>query len=208
MQNPAQSSARPRHSLLRRGATLLVSLTSFSLALLSAGCISFFHRRPNIPWATATQVRPTLQPRIANGDGAGDLDAPEIGLDLAPLAAMMVPIRSAPPRPKVTPAPAPAANVPAADAEKAPEAPTIAAQLSKEELAAAQQETNQSLDIAEKNLASTQNKRLNAAQSDLVSKIKGFLKDAREAAQAGDWARARNLAKKAQVLSEELVRSA
>jgi ribosomal protein S20 len=108
----------------------------------------------------------------------------------------------------VIPAPAPAANAPAADAEKAPEAPTIAAQLSKEELAAAQQETNQSLEIAEKNLAGTQNKRLNAAQSDLVSKIKGFLKDAREAAQAGDWARARNLAKKAQVLSEELVRSA
>ena len=121
---------------------------------------------------------------------------------------MMVPIHSAPPRPKVNSSPAPAANAPATDAEKAPEAPTIAVQLSKEEFAAAQQETNQSLDIAEKNLASTRNKRLNAAQSDLVSKIKGFLKDAREAAQAGDWARARNLAKKAQVLSEELVRSA
>jgi hypothetical protein len=174
---------------------------------LSAGCISFFHRRPNIPWATAIQVRPTLQAHIANGDGGDDLDAPEIGLDLAPLTAMMVPIRSAPPRPKVTPAPVPAASAPAADAEKAPEAPTIAAQLSKEELATAQQETNQSLDAAEKNLASTRDKRLNAAQSDLVSKIKGFLKDAREAAQAGDWARARNLAKKAQVLSEELARS-
>ena len=55
--------------------------------------------------------------------------------------------------------------------------------------------------------AATRGKRLNASQTDLVSKIKGFLKDAREAAQAGDWARARNLAKKAQVLSEELVRS-
>ena len=136
------------------------------------------------------------------------MDAPQISLDLAPLVAMMVPIRSAPPRPHVAPAPAPAASsTPTTDAEK-PEAPTIAAQLSKEESAAAQQETNQSLDIAEKNLASTDNKRLNAEQKDLVSKIKGFLKDAREAAQAGDWARARNLAKKAQVLSEELVRSA
>jgi hypothetical protein len=172
---------------------------------LSSGCISLFHRRPKIPWATAVQVRPTLQPHAVGGDG-DDLDAPEIGLDSAPFAALMVPIRSAPPRPHVNPTPAPAANAPAADAEK-PEAPTIAAQLSKEEFAAAMQETNQSLDIAEKNLASTRNKRLNAAQNDLVSKIKGFLKDAREAAQAGDWARARNLAKKAQVLSEELVRS-
>jgi hypothetical protein len=206
MRIPAQHRARPRHSLLHRGAPFLVSLTSLSLAFLSGGCV-FFHRRPNIPWATAVQVRPTLQPHLANGDGAGDLDAPEISLDLAPMVAVMLPIRSAPPRPKVNPSPAPAASAPATDAEKAPEAPTIAAQLSKEEFAAAQQETNQSLDIAEKNLASTRDKRLNAAQSDLVSKIKGFLKDAREAAQAGDWARARNLAKKAQVLSEELVRS-
>ena len=206
MVNPAQSSARSRHSLLHRSAPRLVSLTSFSLAFLLGGCISFFHRRPKIPWATAVQVRPNLQAHAGGGDG-GDLDAPDFGLDLGPLVATMAPIRSAPPRPHVNPAPAAAASAPTADAEK-PEAPTIAVQMSKEESAAAMQETNQSLDIAEKNLASTSNKRLNAAQNDLVSKIKGFLKDAREAAQAGDWARARNLAKKAQVLSEELVRSA
>lgn len=167
--------------------------------------MGFFHRRPRVPWATAVQVHPTLQAHAGGGDGA-DSDAPEITLDLAPLVAMMVPIRSVPPKPHVPPPPAPAASAPTTDTER-PEAPTIAAQLSKEEFAAAQQETNQSLDIAEKNLASTGNKRLNAEQKDLVSKIKGFLKDAREAAQAGDWARARNLAKKAQVLSEELVRS-
>lgn len=206
MVNPAQFCARPRHSLLGRSASLLVSLTSFSLAFLSSGCINLFHRRPKIPWTTAVQVRPNLQAHAGGGDGSGDLDAPEIGLDLGPLAAIMVPIRSAPARPHVNPAPAPAASAPTTDAEK-PEAPTIAAQLSKEEFAAAQQETYQSLDIAEKNLASASNKRLNSAQKDLASKIRGFLKDAREAAQAGDWARARNLAKKAQVLSEELVRS-
>ena len=206
MDNPAQYRARSRHSLLYCGAPLLVSLTSLSLAFLSGGCV-FFHRRPNIPWATAIQVRPLPQSHTLPADDP-DFDAPVFSLDLAPLTAMMVPIRSGPPRPKVIPAPAPAPNASTADAEKAPEAPTIAAQLSKEEFAAAQQETNQSLDIAEKNLASARNKRLNAAQSDLVSKIKGFLKDAREAAQAGDWARARNLAKKAQVLSEELVHSA
>ena len=207
MENPAQFSARSRHSLLRRGAPLFFALTSFSLAFLSSGCISLFHRRPKIPWATAVQVRPTLQAHAAGSDG-GDEDAPDISPDLAALFAMMVPIRSAPPRPRVNPAPAPPTSVPPADAANAPEAPTIAVQLTKEELAAAQQETNQSLDTAEKNLASTRNKRLNAAQTDLVSKIKGFLKDAREAAQAGDWARARNLAKKALVLSEELARSA
>lgn len=202
--NPAQFSARSRHSLLHGSGPLIVCMTSFSLAFLSGGCVGFFHRRPHIPWATAVQVRPLPQAHTVPPDDP-DFDAPVINLDLAPLLAMMVPIRTAPPRPHVNPAP-PAASAPAGDAEK-PEAPTIAAQLSKEESAAAKQETNQSLDIAEKNLASTRNKQLNATQSDLVSKIKGFLKDAREAAKAGDWARARNLAKKAQVLSEELVRS-
>lgn len=69
----------------------------------------------------------------------------------------------------------------------------------------AQQQTSQSLGIAERNLASVHGKSLNAAQSDLVSKILGFIKDARDAAQAGDWSRARSLAKKAEVLSVELV---
>jgi hypothetical protein len=83
----------------------------------------------------------------------------------------------------------------------------ISPQLTAQETAAAQQETNQSLTIAEKNLAATRGKRLNAAQSDLASKIRGFLKDAREAAGSGDWSHARSLAKKAQVLSEELASS-
>jgi hypothetical protein len=183
---------------LLRLAPLLVSLI-----FLMSGCI--LRRRASIPWATAVQVRPMLQAQTASS-GNMDLEAPEFNLDLAPLAAILVPARSSPPRPRVTPAPSPASAAPVADAEK-PGAPTIAPQLSKEEFAAAQQETNQSLDIAEKNLAAANGKRLTAAQTDLVSKIKGFLKDAREAAQAGDWTRARNLAKKAQVLSEELARS-
>lgn len=203
--NPAQFSARSRHSLLHGSGPLIVCMTCFSLAFFSGGCIPFFHRRPKIAWATAVQVRPVPQAHTAPTDDL-EFDAPVINLDLASLVAVMVPIRSAPPRPHVNPAPAPASSAPPADAEK-PEAPTIAAQLSKEESAAAQQETNQSLDVAEKNLAATRSKRLNAAQADLVSKIEGFRKDAHEAAQAGDWARARNLAKKAQVLSEELVHS-
>jgi len=50
-------------------------------------------------------------------------------------------------------------------------------------------------------------KTLSAAQTDLVSKIRGFINDARAAAQITDWSRARSLAKKAQVLSEELASS-
>lgn len=83
----------------------------------------------------------------------------------------------------------------------------IAPQLTAQESAVAQQQTNQSLSLAEKNLESTRGKNLNAAQLDLVSKIRGFIKDAREAAQVKDWSRARSLAKKAQVLSVELAGS-
>ena len=169
------------------------------MAFSISGCA--VRRRSAIPWATAVQVRPVLQARAADDV---DLVAPEFNFDLEPLTALMVPVRT-PPRPHVAPAPSP---TPAASAaEGKPPALTIAPQLSKAEFAAAQQETNQSLEIAEKNLAATRGKTLNAAQSDLVSKIKGFLNDAREAVRAGDWVLARNLAKKAQVLSEELLRS-
>jgi hypothetical protein len=61
--------------------------------------------------------------------------------------------------------------------------------------------------VAERNLAAAAGKSLNAMQSDVASKVRSFISDAREAGRAGDWVRARDLAKKAQVLSEELVGS-
>lgn len=147
-------------------------------------------------------MRPVLQARADDVD----LVPPEFNIDLEHLAPLVVPARTAPPRPHVAPTTSPTPAASAAEEGKPP-ALTIAPQLSTAEFAAAQQETNQSLDIAEKNLAATRDRTLNAAQSDLVRKIKGFLKDAREAARVGDWVLARNLAKKAQVLSEELLRS-
>ncbi len=159
-------------------------------------------KRPSIPWAAAVQVRPTPQAHPALAGAALEDAVPELPLEFPPFPIHLIPVRTAP-RPHVSAPPSASADT---DAEKL-EAPMIAPQLSPQESAAAQQETNQSLAVADKNLASTRGKRLNAAQSDLVSKIRGFLKDAREAAQIGDWSRARSLAKKAQVLSEELAGS-
>ncbi len=169
------------------------------MALWLSGC--GVRKRPSIPWATAVQVKPAVQSRAARQGGVPEEAAPELRLELPPFATILIPVRSGPPRPRVSP---PSSVSAGTDAEKL-EAPMIAPQLTPQERAAAQQETNQSLSIAEKNLAGTRGKSLNAAQADLVSKIKGFLKDAREAAQTGDWSRARSLAKKAEVLSEELV---
>jgi hypothetical protein len=160
-------------------------------------------RRPNIPWATAVQVRPVARASSAEPSGASEDLGPELRIELPPFPGHLIPVRSAPPRPRSgMPPNANSGN----DAEKM-EAPMIAPQLTAQESAVAQQQTNQSLSIAENNLASARGKKLNAAQLDLVSKIRGFIKDAREAARIADWGSARSLAKKAQVLSEELAGS-
>ena len=160
-------------------------------------------RRPGIPWATAIQVRPVNPPQAVTAKMIPEDQVPDLRPEFPAFPPRLMTTRSAPPRPRAT---TPASNGAGADSEKS-ESSLITPQLSAEETAAAQQQTNQSLSIAEKNLQSARGKRLNAAQIDLVSKIRGFLKDAREAAQVKDWARARSLAKKARVLSEELVSS-
>ena len=160
-------------------------------------------KRPSIPWTTAIQVRPTPQPRVTTVKDVPADQLPDLRLELPPSSLRLIAVRSAPPRPRATTA---TSNGAGSDAEKF-DAPLITPELSPEETAAAQQQTNQSLTIAEKNLESKRGKRLNAAELDLVSKIRGFLKDAREAAQIADWSRARSLAKKAQVLSDELAGS-
>ncbi len=179
---------------------------SVIVLLCGAACVlggCSVRQRPNIPWATAVQVRPVTQTSAVAESSIADDPLPELRLELPPFPGLLIPVRTAPPRPRAS-AP-PSANS-GNDAEKL-EAPTIAPQLTPRESVLARQQTNQSLSIAEKNLESARGKNLNAAQSDLVSKIRGFIKDAREAAQITDWSRARSLAKKAQVLSEELASS-
>jgi hypothetical protein len=75
------------------------------------------------------------------------------------------------------------------------------------EASAAQQQTSQSLNIAERNIGSADGKSLNAKQQDLASKVRSFMAEARDAATTGDWTRARAASKKAEVLSQELASS-
>jgi hypothetical protein len=196
METPARSQVFIRHFPFGWSTAFFLFV-----ALFSNGCS--MRKKPNISWAKAVQIKPTLQAHSTPGSDVSEEGAPDLQMEWPPLAAILIPVRGGPARPHVNSAP-PAST--GSEPEKT-EAPTIAPQLSRQESTAAQQETNQSLGIAEKNLAATRGKNLNATQSDLVSKIKGFLKDAREAAQAGDWSHARSLAKKAQVLSEELAAS-
>jgi len=153
------------------------------------------------PWSTFAYTRP-----IAPGGQVSDPrlvdDAPELSWDVTPPPSPLVAVRSTPPRPRV-PAGAPAAN----DSPNKPDVPQIAPQLTPAEASAAQQQMNESLNVAERNIGATRGRNLNATQSDLASKIRSFIAEARDAANVGDWTRARNAAKKAQVLSEELASS-
>jgi hypothetical protein len=115
-------------------------------------------------------------------------EQPELGLS-----------RIQPAKPRVTPAPAPE---PAAENRVEP---TIAPEVTTEEMIAAKTQTQHDLDMAEHNLTMAQGKSLNATQQDLASKIRGFADNAREAMRAGDWTKAKNFSKKAEVLSEQLV---
>jgi hypothetical protein len=107
--------------------------------------------------------------------------------------------RGGPAKPRVVAA----APVEAPAVEKTSE-PMILPDLTAEQLNAAKSETQQSLDAAEAKLGETQGKQLNATQEDVASKVRGFMESAREAMKNGDWVRAKNQAKKAEVLAMQL----
>jgi hypothetical protein len=153
--------------------------------------------------SSAYRITPVTlaHPIIPSASSAEAMEAPpDIAIEALKLPPRLVATRSAPARPRVAAAPPaePAAVGKPAD-------PLIEPDLTQEELNTAKSGTQQSLNIVESNLAETQGKKLNSAQQDVVSKIHGFMETAREAIKNGDWVRARNLAKKAEVLSYELV---
>ncbi len=192
------NSARTHNGFPRRDARVgFIFLACATMAV--AGCS--VRKRPTIPWATAVQVRPVAPANKTSVNETPEDPVPELRYELPPFPPHLINARSGPPRPHVN-----APSTAGSEAEKR-DAPMIASQLTPAETTVAQQQTNQGIGIAEKNLAAANGKRLNAAQADLVSKIKGCVKDAREAAQIEDWSRARSLAKKAQVLSEDLAGS-
>jgi hypothetical protein len=192
MEKPAQSPC-----LRARGCVRAYCILFCCAALIISGCAE--RKRPKLAWAAAVQVRPILPARAT-------MDAPEpvadLKLEFPPQPLHLVLLHGAPVRPHVA-APSAPENAPAAKAET----PLIVPQLSRQESQALQEETNQSASVARKNLAAASGKTLNVTQSDLVSKIRSFLADSEEAGRAEDWRRARSLAKKAEVLSQELVGS-
>jgi hypothetical protein len=192
-----ETSAPPQLAVMRDSARILFSLLG-SVAIFMIGCAA--RKKPAIPWSTAVLVRPILPQRAtANLDVLDPV--PDLRFEIPPPPAPLA-TRITPARPRSV-APSLSQNAPAAK----PDTPQIVPGLSTQESASLRQETDRNLSSAERNLAATAGKSLNATQSDLASKVRSFISDAREAGRVGDWARARDLAKKAQVLSEELAGS-
>ncbi len=192
-----ETSARRQLAATRSSARILFVVLG-SAAILAGGCAA--RKKPTIPWSTAVLVRPLVPEHPST---TGDLvdPVPDLKLEIPPPPAPFA-TRTAPARPRTF---APATSPSAAPVK--PGTPQIVPELSTQESASLQRETDQSLRTADRNLAATSGKSLNAAQADLASKVRSFISDAREAGRAGDWSRARDLAKKAQVLSEELAAS-
>jgi outer membrane biosynthesis protein TonB len=115
---------------------------------------------------------------------------PEIEVPAPPVARSPLPAPAEPPpaRPKGT-------------------APVISPQMSPSDLAEARRQTNADISVSERNLRRAYGRTLDAAQRDLADKVRGFLGQSHDAIAANDWVRARNLAQKARILSDELSKS-
>lgn len=169
------------------GRTTAMALLLGALTLTASGC----HKRTVSAAPSADAPSPTSAPLPAA--------PPEKKMDASPQPNAPPPALVVPPAKPAPASPAPAPPKPAP--------PQISPQLTPEEQAVAERSTNADINAAESNLERAYGKQLNTAQHDLVEKIRGFLGQAREAIRASDWVRARNLARKAQVLSVELINS-
>jgi hypothetical protein len=173
-----------------------------------AGCAALFllsgcaeRKARAFPWASAVLVRP-LTPIARSSDpvvAASDID-PDFRVEVPNGAPRIFSGRPVPPRPRGAVSANAEPSTPAKSADLVPE-------LSPQESAAAKEQTAASIGIAERNVAAARGKNLSPTQVDTLSKISGFLAESREASNEGDWARARNLARKAQILSQDLIAS-
>jgi hypothetical protein len=187
-------------SLHPRARVFFVLLLVSSLTL--SGCFLRRQKAEPFPWGMAARTRPyPPYPPTPAPDETNDT-VPDLQPDLAPPPSSLAAVRSVPARPRVA-----QGSPPQNEVVSKPDVPQIAPQLSPAEASAAQQQVNESLNVAERNIGATQGRNLNTGQLDLASKVRSFIAEAREAANIGDWTRAKNAAKKAQVLSEELASS-
>jgi hypothetical protein len=196
-------------------ATALFVLLANGLALATTGCEQKTVKAA-VPVASTPMPQPLDSKPLTNVAPDTTATPPEVveanvpppappPASASPLPVTSPPTKPAPPPRKQTSE----TQTAEASAEQSvrPPAPLISPQLSANDQATYARKTDDDVSVAESNLQRSADKRLSAAQRDLVEKIQSFLSQSREASKAGDWARAQNLAQKARLLSVELVDS-
>jgi hypothetical protein len=196
----------------KKAAGLLVLVASAS-ALAITGCEQKTVKAA-VPVATTPMPQPADSKPLTNVAPDTTATPPEVAEapPPAPPPSSTAPLSVASPRPKPVPPPHKQTSEPQtaeapAEQSSRPPAPLISPQMSANDQATYAHKTDEDISVAQKNLQQSADKRLSAAQLDLVEKIKSFLSQSHEASKAGDWARAQNLAQKARLLSVELVDS-
>lgn len=195
----------PSHPLNVR---TVVALLTCGLSLAAPGCArkSVHAAAPAAaPVAADAAARPMTTAPDTDATPPVEAVAQPPALPESPTPAQVTLPATKPPvlhKPASGQAPADAASEPAH-----PTAPLISPQLSPGDQAAYQRKTDEDISEAKKNLQEVSGRQFSTAQQDLVDKINSFLAQSENARKDGDWARARNLAQKARLLSAELIAS-
>lgn len=188
--------AKSEKSALQIGNALLIC----GAIVLLGGCAE--RKARAFPWATAVLVKPNVPTAHDPTAGTAPDIAPDFRIEPPSSLGKILAVRTGPVPPRAR-----TQNSTPSENANGSKSSLLVPELSPGESAAAQAQFSQNVAATERNLAATRGKSLTPAQQDTISKINGFLAEAREAAGEGDWARARNLARKAQILSEDLVGS-
>jgi hypothetical protein len=173
-------------------------------SVFASGCpLRPAHNAHTVNWRMVSQVRPSLplKPVLSS-----DLPVPpDLAVESPSIPQLVSDHSVLPPRPQS--ASSSGENGTADSAPVSPEAPVLSPQLTPDEQSAAQRQAQQSLHVAQQNLAAILGRKLSTTQAELLERVRSFIAQASEALRGGDVLRARNLAQKAELLSFDLTRS-
>ena len=178
----------------------VVVLLACCLALLAAGCArNSVHAAapaaaPLAPSLSETERPMTVAPDTDASPPVETAPIPPAVVAEDSLAPVSIPATRAAPTPR-KPVEPPVTEAAAEPPARRP-APLISPQLSPGDQASYERKTDEDVTVAKKNLQGAQGKQLNAAQQDLLDKIRSFLAQSRDASKGGDWARRRTSRKR------------
>jgi cell pole-organizing protein PopZ len=199
-------STRPRIWPTRRTLRLTtaasgISVAAASLLLLCSGCA-----QKKVQAAAPVTVSPTTAAPVPPQDttkSPASIPAPATPAPANPVSTTAPPALNpkpdTPKRPVTTP--------PATAETDRPAAPQISPQISPSDQTQLQQQATQYATTAQENLHHADGRDLNDTQKDMVDKIRGWLDQAQQATQTSDWERAKDLSRKAYLLSLDLLKT-